>query len=98
MCNLCFRKNSPNAKNGCQVCAMKTIVVTSMGFEDKVVVTMHEWAVVSWPDFTTREKKWSGEPDQISWASVHFCDLCNLAIFKTFCIHSNVWVPELRKN
>ena len=100
MCSLCFRKNSPNAKNGCQVCAMKTIVVTSMGFEGKVVATMQEWAVVSWPDFTTllREKKWSGELDQISWASVHFCDLRNLAIFKTFCIHSNVWVLELRKN
>ena len=29
------------------VCTMKTIVVTSMGFEDKVVAMVHEWAVVS---------------------------------------------------
>ena len=58
------------------VCTMKTIVVTSMGFEDKVVAMVHEWAVVSWPDFTTLlEKNWSSEPDQIFWASVHFCDL-----------------------
>ena len=58
------------------VCTMKTIVVTSMGFEDKVVAMVHEWAVVSWPVFTTLlEKNWSSKPDQISWASVHFCDL-----------------------